>query len=81
MQTITDLQDVVAQNNAYLLKMAQEKPYPARAIVHCKEQTRLIQDLIDAHVSGDPTKIAAARNSLDSWGKVYATASMLSNNK
>lgn len=79
MQTITDLQDVVAQNNAYLLKLAQEKPYPATTIVHCKEQTRLIQDLIDAHVSGDPTKIAAARNSLDSWGKVYATASMLSN--
>ena len=79
MQTITDLQDVVAKNNAYLLKMAEEKPYPARAIVHCTEQTRLIQDLIDAHVSGDPTKIAAARSSLDSWGKVYATASMLSN--
>lgn len=77
MQTINDLREIVTKNEAYLLKMAEEKPYPAKAIVHCKEQTRLLQDLIDAHVSGDQTQITAASNSLDSWGKVYATASVL----
>jgi hypothetical protein len=77
MQSVNDLREIVTKNEAYALKMAEEKPYPARAIAHCNEQTRLIKSIIDAKVSGDPAEIQAAEADLESWGKVYATASML----
>lgn len=77
MQTVNDLREIVTKNEAYALKMAEEKPYPARAIAHCNEQTRLIKALIEAKVYRDSAEIQAAEADLESWGKVYATASML----
>jgi chorismate mutase len=77
MSSIEDLREIVRKNDAYVLKMTEERPYPAKAIAHCTEQTRLIKALIEAKVYGDSAEIQAAEAHLESWGKVYATACML----